>query len=255
MAAGIQAGSIAGNSGGNGKYATGQSIVETLSATEEISELLYQFNLLRDDMLNFATCFGLAGYDSGQEVVYWRAASEAGAPLNLPLREIVKVTAVKPLNASWLADGRFDVFVVENSGVFSALLDKFLLNGNWDAIPPLICLHGQFKLASWALLERLAQSGARFLYSGDFDPEGLQMAQKLLGRYPGKVCLWRMKIEDYQQATPSVPIEDMRLNKLRSVTHPELMDVNAAICEQKLAAYQEGIIELLFQDINDKLTH
>ncbi|HBE76511.1 MAG TPA: TIGR02679 family protein [Firmicutes bacterium] len=224
---------------------------DEFSAAEELNELLYRFNLLRDDLLNFATCFGLAAYEAGQEITYWRTAAESGAPLNVPLREIVRVTAFY----SW--DGRrvasiaqpknFDVYVVENSNIFSAILDEVVSDH-----PQLVCLHGQFKLASWALLDRLIQSGALIHYSGDFDPEGLQIADKLLKRYPGRVFLWRMTGSDYLTAMPSVPLIEFRLNKLKLVSSPELEQLANLIARKGLAAYQEGIVDQLVQDIRGK---
>lgn len=221
-----------------------------MSSAEEVGELLYHFRLLRDDVLNFATCYGLAAYAGTSELIYWRAAATAGAPLNIPLREIVRVTAVRPLAAPARPDDLFDVYLVENSGVFSALLDAL----STAAVPtaaarPLVCLHGQFKLASWALLDRLIASGAVLHYSGDFDPEGLQIAQKLLCRYPGRVRLWRLTATDYAAARPAAPLDERRLKKLAAVDHPVLAPLAKHIAARRLAAYQEGILPLLAADL------
>lgn len=225
-----------------------------MSSAEEVGELLYHFRLLRDDVLNFATCYGLAAYAGASELGYWRAAAAAGAPLNIPLRELVRVTAVRPLAAPARPDDLFDVYLVENSGVFSALLDAVTADRNAAAAPtgaarPLVCLHGQFKLASWALLDRLIASGAVLHYSGDFDPEGLQMTQKLLCRYPGRVRLWRMTPADYAAARPSAPLDERRLKKLAAVDHPVLAPLAKHIAARRLAAYQEGILPLLANDL------
>jgi uncharacterized protein (TIGR02679 family) len=175
-------------------------------------------------------------------------ATVAGAPLNVPLREIVRVTDFYPWAGSRETPRSkhqgYDVFIVENSGVFSALLDECAAYN-----PQLICLHGQFKLASWALLDRLAQSGALFHYSGDFDPEGLQMAEKLLKRYPGRARLWRMTEMDYLLAEPSVPLEKNRIQKFKSINEPGLITLAQVIANKGLSAYQEGILEWLIRDI------
>ncbi len=233
-------------------YAAGSSRsdsagVEPLSAVEERNELLYHFKLLRDDLLNFATCYGFAAYRERGEIPYWRMAAIAGAPLNVPLREIIQVAALRPIGEAEPAQLEpldYDVFIVENSGVFTALLDACAA-----CQPQLVCLHGQFKLASWALLDRLAQSGAVFHYAGDFDPEGLQMAAKLLRRYPGRAALWRMAVTDYLRALPSVAINQVRLKKLASLQTPELDPLAELIAAKGLVAYQEGILDLLAEDI------
>ncbi|HEX3048215.1 MAG TPA: TIGR02679 family protein [Bacillota bacterium] len=222
-------------------------VANVFSVTEELNELLYHFKLLRDDLLNFATCFGFAAYDDEKEIAYWRMASETGAPLNVPLREIARVTTFRPYNESnqiLSVNHQYDVFVVENSGVFSALIDECVSSNI-----RLVCLHGQFKLASWALLDRLTQSGAVLHYSGDFDPEGLQMAQKLYMRYPDRVHFWRMTVDDYFQSTPSAFLDETRIQKFNSMKTPELALLAGVIAEKKLAGYQEGILDLLAKDL------
>lgn len=235
----------------------GDGLAEGLSTIEEITALLYQFHLLRDDLLNFVTCMGLAAYDEqGKEITYWREATQAGAPLNAPLREIVRAAvffpaAVKPDKGADFFGKSFtyEVLVMENSGVYSALVDEISSGGHAGCSIPLVCLHGQLKLASWALLDRLVQSGAIIRYAGDFDPEGLQIAEKLLLRYPGRVRLWRMSVEDYRQAAPSVAIDRARLNKLKSIKSPALADLAQCIHGSGLAAYQEGLWEKLAADV------
>ena len=230
-----------------------------LSAIEKITELLYQFRLLRDDLLNFVTCMGLAAYDEqGQEIIYWRQAAHVGAPLNAPLREIVRAVAFLP--AAWPPDKgpgicrasfTYEVLVMENSGVYSALVDEITSDGQPGCGLPVICLHGQLKMASWALLDRLVQSGAIIRYAGDFDPEGLQIAEKLLLRYPERVQLWHMSVEDYRKAAPSVALDRTRLHKLNSVKSAALADLAQCICATGLAAYQEGIWERLAADVRN----
>jgi uncharacterized protein (TIGR02679 family) len=218
------------------------------SAVENLNELLYGVKLLRDDLLNFATCYGLAAFGETEEITYWREAVTVGAPLNVPLRELIRVTTLRPATQSAdnvTADGAdFSVFIVENSGVFSALLDHVTVRQQ-----PLVCLHGQFKLASWALLDRLTTSGAVLHYSGDFDPEGLQMAQKLLLRYPGRAVTWRMDVADYLRAGPTVPLTKTRLQKLASLRAPKLTPLAEALAAKGLAAYQEGIVTELTADL------
>lgn len=231
----------------------GQAETEGLSAIEEISELLYSFRILREDIMNYVTCFGLAAVGQEQELSYWQAAAQAGAPLNVPLREIVKVKQFYPADLPaeqrrYSRQSGFRVFLVENSGVFSTLLDELAVTEQQVRVP-LICLQGQLKLAAWTLLDCLVKSGAILYYSGDFDPEGLQIAEKLLLRYPGRVHLWRMNRAEYFEAKPSVPLDQQRMNKLKSIQVPELACLAAAIADIGLTAYQEGLVEKLAEDL------
>ena len=49
-----------------------------------------------------------------------------------------------------------------------------------DAHPtaPIICTHGQLRMASWRLLD-LLDFDIEMYYSGDLDPEGLRIAQNI----------------------------------------------------------------------------
>lgn len=201
------------------------------------TELLYAYHILRDDILNFATVYGLAAYDeAGREIGYWRQAAENLSPLNVPFREIVRAGKIQPLAES-------PVYIVENSGVFSALLD--ILQEKGRSIP-LLALHGQLKAASWALLDKLAAGGAKFLYGGDFDPEGLSIANRLLQKYSG-ASLWHMTLAEYDEA--SQPLSEERLKKLPENLHMALQPLAEAMQRKKKILYQESLIEAMERDL------
>ena len=132
------------------------------------------------------------------------------------------------------------VFVVENAGVFSELLDEAM---------PLVSTNGQLNLATLLLLDLLVESGAHLYYSGDFDPEGLKMADRLAGRYGENLSLWHFTREDYFASMPSVSLSEERLAKLQSISSPKLQPVKQEIERCKKAGYQEAILPVLRKDI------
>lgn len=213
-----------------------ESPIKTLDS-EESTELLLSFGILRDDLLNFVTCTGLIAYRHETEVKMWRYAFEDATVINVPLREIDWIDKVMP------AIGNI-VFIVENSGVFSSIMDR--LKG---LKVPLICTHGQFKLAGLLLIDKLIDCENIIYYSGDIDPEGLQMAQRLSQRHPGKINFWRLRPEDYKKSLSDVRLDDKRLSKLKSVNEDRLNSVKEALIKIRLAGYQENLIEELVKDI------
>ncbi|WP_051688207.1 TIGR02679 family protein [Desulfofalx alkaliphila] len=220
------------------------NFVSNLSA-EELTELYAYFGLARDDILNFVTCAGIMGYDKDSApLVLWKNACNQGVVMNVPLRELVKLRRFSP--ACTPAGKEKAVFVVENSGVFSSLMDSF----QQGFTPPLICTHGQFKLAGWLLLDNLVKNGASIYYSGDFDPEGLQMAQRLIMRYPQKVILWRYHPSDYKKCISEVTIGKSRLKKLETIKVAELLPLVELIIHSHKAGYQEYLINDYIEDIN-----
>ena len=115
-----------------------------------------------------------------------------------------------------------------------------------NKVVPLLCLHGQMKTASWALLDRLAASGAVFLYSGDFDPEGLIIAQKLRQRYE-RVKLWHFSADEYQKTKNY--LTEGRLKRLQGICDIELQPLVKLMQAWKCAFYQESLIDILLEDV------
>ncbi|NMB24631.1 MAG: TIGR02679 family protein [Firmicutes bacterium] len=227
-------------------------VVEASPSAEAITELLDEFGLVRDDLLNFVTCTGILGFSSKGHgpLPLWQAAYATGSVLNVPLREMVKVDKCLP-GAGWEQAREqpmaavCPIFVIENSGVFSAILDAFT---GVTVLPPLVCTHGQFNLATLMLLDKLADNSILF-YSGDFDPEGLQMAERLMERYPGALRPWRYTVLDYETVMSHVGIPPYRLRMLERIESPELLPVAKSLEKHGKAGYQEELLDNLVRDI------
>src|SRR5699024_5716383 len=206
------------------------------SNTEAINELLQHYNIYRDDLLNYVTCAGLyAETEDGMHPV-WKAAVRENTVQIVPIRELVVLTNIYPASGS-------DVWIVENSGVCATLLD-------YRPGVPIVCTNGQFTLAALMLLDRLVESGCVLHYAGDFDPEGLGMAQRLLERYPtGCVKLWHMDREAYVASNPVIKLSEERLEKLNRIEHEALAEVAEVMYEKGKAGYQEALVEQMVEDI------
>jgi len=205
------------------------------SDTERVNELLLEFKLLRDDITNFVTCANVTAEREGTEHPMWHGAAAMHSVLNVPMRELLNVDRVRPSRGH-------TVWIVENSGVFSSLLDDVP-----DA--PLVCTHGQFKLAAYRLLDMLVASGCQLKYAGDFDPEGLQMASRLKQRYGDRLDYWCMGLESYVASEPSVELDEERLVKLGRITDIELQHVVEEMKRVKKAGYQEALLETMTKDM------
>ncbi len=216
-------------------------------SAEQLNELLEFYGLVRDDILNFVTIIGLKGFlKDGKQVL--ESPHEQGMVMNIPLKELTRLSKVTP---AFLSDDNQAVYVVENSGVFSELVDRLKNTadlGSWP-YPPLICTHGQFKLATLVLLNLLVQQDIVIYYSGDFDPEGLLMAQRLKQRYPDNVTLWHYDENAYIKSLSRISLPEHRLKKLRSVVLPEMQVVKNLMLDKRAAGYQETLIGDAFLSI------
>ncbi len=209
----------------------------------ERAELLYKAGILIDEVSNWVLCCGLISFNKDGEVhPGWKGFFDLGEPLQatlLNLSSLEKVTALS---------GR--VYVVENPSVFSSVLDKARsMNKETNRNISLVCTYGQINLAALVLLDLLAASCSEIWYSGDFDPEGIVIADKLKLRYGNTLKLWRYSYDDYQSALSDRVLDQSRLKQLEGVISPQLRQLVQAVKTQGQCGYQEMILERLTQDV------
>lgn len=204
---------------------------------EMLSEILYRGGIIRDEVSNFTLCTGLLAYINGKQHEGWRGFYEAAEPLQVSLWNIASIDKVE-------SPGR-KVFVFENPTVFSEVLYR-----TKHKKPSMVCTFGNFKLASLIILDKLVKEGAVIYYSGDFDPEGIIMADKIKQRYGDKAVLWRYDVKEYASIKSMVELSDSRIKKLNNVKSEELKSVAKLIEAEKRGAYQELLINKYVEDIN-----
>ena len=142
------------------------------------------------------------------------------------------------------------IFVVENEMVFSHLLDKV------RKLPvTLLCTSGQLRTAAFVLVEMLIASGAKVYYSGDLDPEGMDIADRLWQNYGENVIIWRMTSSDYYRCISDKSIDTRSLVKLKKLKNPILVDTACVVEKEGKAGYQEALLERLETDIVQTIGH
>lgn len=204
---------------------------------EEKAEILYKAGLIRDEISNFTTLSGLLAYTEEGVHDGWQGFYNLGEPLQVSLWNISSLKRVIAPTGK--------VFVFENPTVFSEVLYK-----TSSINPAIICTYGNIKLASLILLDFLAKENTKIYYSGDFDPEGLIIADKLKRRYGENLYIWRYSTEDYNKVKSNEVIEDKRLKKLDKLKDSYLIELSKLIKEHKTAGYQELLVDELIKDVN-----
>lgn len=195
------------------------------SWTEKRNGLLYRAGILNDDLSNYVLTYGLQGRKrEGME--------HQGLKGYYLMKEPVSITllTLQGLDQVW---GNETIYVVENPSVFSMLIEKY---------PEItaICTNGQLRLSSLLLMDRLWEKSI-FYYAGDFDPEGLLIAQNLKERYGKRLVLWNYQLEYYQKMKSEVVLSEERIKKLEKVHCRELQEIRAALEAEKKAGYQENM--------------
>lgn len=202
----------------------------------EWKERLLCAHILPDDISSMVTVLGV----HLQIADGWHPAVEAFCNM----REPVILTALNLKNAIGARTDGKRAYVVENEMVFTFLADK-LRNSNIA----LLCTSGQLRNSASELIQLLVENDTEIYYSGDMDPEGMGIADRLWQRYPKKIHVWRMSPEDYINAISTVPIDSRSLAMLNKLKNPKLQDTANHIWKEKRAAYQENILEDLWKDI------
>lgn len=211
------------------------------NTSEEITELLFSYNILRDDITNYVTVANILASTESTKDKMWQAAVDSHSVLNVPIRELLFASTL------YSNTNKKEIWVVENSGIFSSLLDEL-------PTVPLICTHGQFKLAAWKCFDLFVQSGHTLHYASDLDPEGIGMAYRLLNRYPNNVKLWKMDTVSYKKSlSKSETISEARLNQLTNIKHPLLQDVIDKMLRVKYPGYQEALLDEMVEELRGEV--
>ena len=206
--------------------------------SEELSELYYRHNLLIDDISSIVLCKNINAFSEEklterEKILYgkettirkyvqhegWKGFNSKNEPIFVTLYNLEKVAYInKSENMS--------VMIVENPAVFMGITEKCKIKNF-----PLICTYGQVKIAGLVLLNLLVQAGYKLYYSGDLDPEGIQIADKLKRRYKDNMTLVGFDKETYE-----------KYNKIISIVKENLFNNNI---------YPKGGLDLLLNDNED----
>lgn len=207
---------------------------------EERAELYYQAGILSDEVSNYVLCRGLRAHTPEGLHPGWEGFYLAGEPLMITLANLGRLKKV--------ISHAGKVFVLETPGVFTAIMDKAE-----SPNVPMVCTYGELKIAALALLDMLAQEGTIMYYSGDYDPEGLLIADRLKARYGHQLRLWRYTPQDYESAVSAEVLSSARIKKLGGLRDEALLLLAGRIEQKRLAGYQEMILDQLVSDISQLL--
>jgi uncharacterized protein (TIGR02679 family) len=225
--------------------------------SQDRAEVYYRAGILIDEISNYVTVVGLQAFKKDVADPVWQAAYENGQALQVPLLNLSFIDEIKSPTG--------DVFIVENPGVFASLLDlwnkqifekdvkKIPEPGACPITPSLICTFGQPRLSAFVLMDLLARSGAQMYYSGDFDPEGLMIADRLYRRYSDKLKLWHYTVKDYKKCLSHKTISEKRLAMLKNITCPDLAPVVEFMADIKKAGYQELLLDELASSLSSAI--
>lgn len=203
---------------------------------EDILALYYKAGIAPDDISSYTTCYGIHFYEGDREHEAYRHFVEKGEKYVLTLSNLSKLTGAY--------SKRKKVFIIENQMVFSQVCDEMV--GEEYSV---VCTSGQLKTASLFLIDLLLKSECKLYYCGDIDPEGIEIADRVLARGSGQILPWRMTTQDYYRSISNEMLTDKRLNRLNKIANAQLRELAELLKVEKKAGYQEHLIDLMVEDI------
>lgn len=208
---------------------------------EHALRLYNHAGLLVDTISSFVAVFHLAQAFHDDSTPDPLAAAAGKRVLLLPMRQLLEWSHITPASAN--------IYLFENPQVFEEVVSA----QETTASPPtMVCTSGWPSVAALTLLDRLlaASPAARLFYSGDFDLKGLQIAAYMLARYPGRCLPWHMDTGAYLLALQShgVPARANELDALATLAD-QFAPLVALMQEKHIWAYQEGVTQLLIEDL------
>ena len=158
--------------------------------------------------------------------------------------EVVNLNLLNVKNLDKLSTESKEVYVFENPSMLTSLMNLFV---------PIIITSGIPNLSLYTILQKLEESNIKIYYNGDFDPEGLLIAEKLKLRFP-KIKLFCYDIIDYNNAKSKEKISSSRLKKLDNINIEELQNIKKILLESKISAYQEQNLDRIREYIVNLMT-
>lgn len=203
---------------------------DDLSEAENRSKVLFKAGLIKDTLSNDVIAYGIRGRCVDGSL-------HQGMEGFLHQKEPVKLSLLTLANLEETFTNSVDrrIYIVENPAVFSILISRFPERA-------FICSYGQIRRAVFILLD-LFDKNTVFSYAGDFDPEGLLIAEKLKKRYGDRLAFWKYEPDIYLKYLSEEKLTKQRIKKLDGVRDNTLLQIAELMREEGRAAYQESMLE------------
>ena len=192
-------------------------------------EALNMVGIYTDNISNFVITYNLHGS------IYLDNLASRGEVAILSLNNINKLDVVFSLNKQ--------VIILENPSLLDSMMTKKLDYA-------FIITSGNPNIACYTLLNKLKDH--KLYYHGDFDPEGLLIADKLAKKYSNLILIGYTK-ELYEIARSNKKISLSRIKKLDLITNKELEAIKSELIKTGNPGYQEKIIHELLELIKNKM--
>ncbi len=203
-------------------------------SSEDKTQLLYMGGILNDMGNRLVMTYGLEAYDNNYQAMGWNAFYTIKEPLVLTLLNLERIHRIEPTERA----SAKEVYSFENPSVFYSVIKSHPKSA-------CICTSGQINTCAYRLMDLLAASDKKILYAGDFDPEGLLIADRLKNRYGDQVGFIGYTLENYHKSLSENVISESRVKQLDKLQDKALKEIAEEMQQIRRAGYQEYIIQEL----------
>lgn len=206
----------------------------------EQNEILYRAGLYQDGISNYCSVARLQAFnENNQPHLGWAGFYDSYEALNVNMDNLLHIHFITCCDR---------VYIVENPSVFQALLKKIKREKNKKI--GLVCTNGQLNFSAYLLLDILVSSDTEIYYSGDMDPEGLLIADKIKQRYPS-IKLWCYDVRQYEISKSKEQATNQRMHMLDALKNEALIQIGKCIYENdNRVGYQENMIEEYYKTLD-----
>ena len=201
---------------------------------EEMLDVYIRAGIRPDDISSYVIFYGLHLEDEEGRVDAYEDILKRKEPVMVSLYNLQKIIRAMPNGKA--------VYVIENQSVFKKLITLC-------PEASLICTSNTLRTAALMLLDLLCKEDIAIYYSGDVDPEGLTMADRVYRRSRGKVSIWHMSPEDYEKSRGEGFLSEVRLSELSFVRSDCLKETARMIRANGNTADQMKLIEVLKEEL------
>lgn len=205
-----------------------------MSYMEYRDKVFEHYGILLDDIFHFLSVNHMLARSNGEVNSVWSASCRNQVSWKAPLKHILKMDLIYPE----LGDA---LILVENASVF------YILSAMFNSLP-IVCFHGKLRKSIWTFMDKLSKD-VKVYYAGDFDPEGLKMADDLKQAYGDMIDLSLMRMKYYEGSKPRTKIKPANLDILDKIRDEKLKEVAEAIKDTKLVGHQYNLIEMYVEHI------
>lgn len=204
------------------------------NTAEGILELYVRCGIRPDDISSYTVLYGIRLFSGEVPHSGYEEFIKKNEQYMVNLSNLQKITKATGINNM--------VFIVENQSLFSELCERC-------PKASIMCTSGQFKTASVLILLLLRESCTLY-YSGDLDPEGMDIAIRMKDRIGEKLKFWHMSINDYIKTRSMKKISESGKVKLERLKETEFREVCEKILETGMAGQQEYLMGDMVEEIN-----